>query len=64
MSALKSNGLIVASASQDPYGMGQLAVKVGREIMDGHPPAQKVTLMQAKLVTRDNVNSYVGWTSH
>ena len=64
VSALKSNGLIVASASQDPYGMGQLAVKVGREIMDGHPPAQKVTLMQAKLVTRDNVNSYVGWTSH
>ena len=63
VSALKSNGLIVASASQDPYGMGQLAVKVGREIMDGHPPAQKVTLMQAKLVTRDNVNSYVGWTS-
>ena len=64
VSALKSNGLIVASASQDPYGMGQLAVKVGKEIMDGHPPAQKVTLMQAKLVTRDNVNSYVGWTNH
>ncbi len=64
VSALKSNGLIVASASQDPYGMGQLAVKVGRQIMDGQPPAQKVTLMQAKLVTRDNVNSYVGWTSH
>ncbi len=64
VSALKSNGLIVASASQDPYGMGQLAVKVGKQIMDGHPPAQKVTLMQAKLVTKDNVNSYAGWTSH
>ena len=64
VSALKSNGLIVASASQDPYGMGQLAVKVGKQIMDGHPPAQKVTLMQAKLVTKDNVNSYVGWTNH
>ena len=64
VSALKSNGLIVASASQDPYGMGQLAVKVGKQIMDGQPPAQKVTLMQAKLVTRDNVDSYVGWTSH
>ncbi len=64
VAALKSNGLIVASASQDPYGMGELAVKVGKEIMDGHPPAQKVTLMQARLVTKDNVNSYVGWTSH
>ncbi len=64
VAALKSNGLIVASASQDPYGMGQLAVKVGRQILDGHPPAEKVTLMQAKLVTKDNVNSYVGWTNH
>ena len=64
VAALKSNGLIVASASQDPYGMGQLAVKIGRQIMDGHPPAQKVTLMQPKLVTKDNVNSYAGWTSH
>ncbi len=64
VAALKSNGLIIASASQDPYGMGQLAVKVGKQIMDGHPPAQKVTLMQAKLVTKDNVSSYVGWTNH
>ncbi len=64
VAALKSNGLIVASASQNPYGMGQLAVKIGKQIMDGHPPAEKVTLMQAKLVTKDNVNSYVGWTNH
>ena len=64
VSSLKANGLIVASASQDPFGMGQLAVKVGEQILDGHPPAEKITLMQPKLITKDNVGSYIGWTGH
>ncbi len=55
---------IVASASQDPYTMGMLAMQAGDGILDGHPPAQKITLMTPKLITRDNVGSYVGWTQH
>lgn len=64
VSSLKANGLIEASASQDPYTMGRLAVKAGREILDGHPPAQPITLMAPKLITKANVDSYVGWTQH
>ena len=44
---------IQASASQDPYTMAQLAVKAGVEILAGKKPAEKVTLMDSKLVTRD-----------
>ncbi|MDJ1159161.1 ABC transporter substrate-binding protein [Chelatococcus sp. SYSU_G07232] len=54
---------IQASASQDPYAMAQLAVKLGVEAMNGKKPAETVTLMPSKLVTRDNVNEYKGWSS-
>ena len=64
VSALKSNGLIVASASQDPYGMGRLAVKVGAQILNGQRPAQPITLMTPKLINKENVASYTGWTDH
>ena len=64
VSALKSNGLIAASASQDPYGMGRLAVRVGTQILNGQRPAQPITLMTPKLINKDNVNSYTGWTDH
>ncbi len=60
--ALKGNTQVQASASQDPYEMGQLAVKTGVEIMNGTKPAEPVILMQSKLVTRDNVGQYPGWT--
>jgi ribose transport system substrate-binding protein len=62
--ALKSPTEIQASASQDPYAMGRLAVKVGYEIMNGKKPADPMLLMPSKLVTRANVNGYKGWTSH
>jgi ribose transport system substrate-binding protein len=55
---------IQASASQDPYTMAQLAVKAGVEILAGKKPAEKVTLMDSKLVTRDNVKNYSGWSAH
>lgn len=54
---------IQASASQDPYAMAQLAVKLGVEALNGKKPAQTVTLMESKLITRDNVKDYKGWTS-
>ena len=55
--------MIEASASQDPYAMAQLATEIGVGIIGGKAPAQKVTLMPSKLVTRDNVKDYKGWTS-
>ncbi len=53
----------VASASQDPFLMARLAVQAGVKILGGQKPAQDVQLMDSKLVTRDNVNDYKGWTA-
>ena len=55
---------IAASASQDPYTMGQIAVREGAALLNGQKPAQQVTQMTPKLITRDNYASYTGWTDH
>ena len=55
---------IVASASQDPYTMGQIGVRLGAAILQGKKPAQTLTQMAPKLITRDNVSGYTGWTDH
>jgi len=52
----------VASASQDPFLMARLAVQAGVKILNGGKP-EEVQLMDSKLVTRDNVGDYKGWTS-
>jgi ribose transport system substrate-binding protein len=62
-SALKREGLIIASASQDPYAMAQQAVQVGYDIMNGKKPADPMILMPSALITRDNVGEYKGWAS-
>jgi ribose transport system substrate-binding protein len=62
VSALKSKTDVQASASQDPYTMGKLAVEIGDQIMNGKKPEQTTMLMPSKLITRDNVNEYQGWT--
>jgi ribose transport system substrate-binding protein len=64
VNALKSNTLIQASASQDPYAMGQKAVEIGGEILNGKKPANPIILLEPQLITRDNVDQYKGWTSH
>ena len=65
VAALQAPGAVIkASASQDPYTMGKLAMKNADEIMNGKPPAQKVILMTPKLITKANVGSYTGWTQH
>ncbi|MBE7209823.1 MAG: ABC transporter substrate-binding protein [Gluconacetobacter diazotrophicus] len=64
VSALKTDTANWASASQDPYRMGQIAVRTGTAIADHHLPAERVILMPPKLVDRKNVSSYVGWTQH
>ena len=55
--------MIMASASQDPYYMAQKAVDVGVELLQGKKPEQLITLVPSKLVTRDNVAEYKGWTA-
>jgi len=61
--ALKSNTLVQASASQDPWKMAQTAVQVGYDIMNGKKPANSMIEMTPTLITRDNVGSYKGWSS-
>lgn len=61
--ALKSDTLVQASASQDPWTMAQNAVTIGYDIMNGKKPANPLMLMPSTLVTRDNVGSYKGWTA-
>ncbi len=60
--ALKGPTMVQASASQDPYAMGKLAVETGLNIMNGKKPENPMILMESKLVTRENVGSYPGWT--
>lgn len=61
--ALKTQTQIQASASQDPWAMAQTAVNVGNDILNDKAPAEAVTLLTPKLITRDNVGTYSGWSS-
>lgn len=61
--ALKGNTLVQASSSQDPYAMAQLAVQIGYDIINGKKPAEPMVLMESKLITRDNVGDYKGWSA-
>jgi ribose transport system substrate-binding protein len=53
----------VATASQDPFMMARLAVQEGVGLLGGKKPEKDPLLMDSKLVTRDNVGEYKGWTS-
>ena len=63
LSDAQTDSQIQASASQDPWAMAQTAVGVGYGIMNGQKPANPMIQMSPQLVTRDNVNSYKGWSS-
>jgi ribose transport system substrate-binding protein len=54
----------IASASQDPFLMARLAVRQGMKLLQGEKLDHEVLLMDSKLVTRDNVSAYQGWSSH
>jgi ribose transport system substrate-binding protein len=53
----------VATASQDPFMMARLAVQEGVGLLNGKKPEADPLLMDSKLVTRENVGDYKGWTS-
>jgi ribose transport system substrate-binding protein len=59
--ALKSNTLVEASASQDPYKMAKLGVQLGNGLLSGKKPSEATTLIPPQLVTRNNVSEYLGW---
>ncbi|NWA67893.1 ABC transporter substrate-binding protein [Pseudomonas reactans] len=61
--ALKTDSQIQASSSQAPWAMAQTAVNVGNDILNDKAPAEAVTLLTPKLITRDNVATYSGWSS-
>ena len=56
--------MIVASASQDPFQMARLAVQQGVRLLNGQKLEHEVMLMDSKLITRENVNDYKGWSAH
>jgi len=55
--------MIQASASQDPFEMARIGVRLGNDLLHGKKPEHDPLLMESKLVTRDNVKDYKGWTS-
>lgn len=62
--AIKSGATrIVASASQDPYGMAVNATRLTIDLAKGKVPLQKVLLLDTKLVHAGNVDTFVGWDS-
>ena len=61
--ALKNKeSLFEATSAQDPYLMSQKAVEVGYNVLQGKKPEQETILIPVKLITRDNVGEYTGWT--
>ncbi|MBT2372859.1 ABC transporter substrate-binding protein [Pseudomonas fluorescens] len=61
--ALKTESSIQASSSQDPWAMAQTAVNVGNDMLNDKAPDEAVILLTPKLITRDNVGAYSGWSS-
>ena len=53
----------LATSSQDPFLMARLAVQQGVKLLEGKKLGKDPLLMDSKLVTRDNVKDYKGWTS-
>src|SRR4051812_7730528 len=62
VTALKREGtLLVSSSAQDPYGMAKMAAEKAVALMHGVRPEPATTLLDTKLVTKENVGNYVGW---
>jgi ribose transport system substrate-binding protein len=43
--------------------MAQQAVVIGNDLLNDKKPAEAVTQLTPKLITRDNIGSYSGWSS-
>jgi len=58
----KKDSLFEATSAQDPYLMAQKAVEAGYEVFQGKKPEQETILIPVKLISRENVGEYTGWT--
>jgi ribose transport system substrate-binding protein len=58
----KKDSLFEATSAQDPYLMAQKAVEAGYEVFQGKKPQQETILIPVKLISRENVGEYTGWT--
>ena len=58
----QKESLFEATSAQDPYLMAEKAVEVGYNLLQGKKPEETTILIPVKLITRDNVNDYSGWT--
>ena len=62
--ALQKEGtLLVASASQDPYGMSKQAAELGLKVMAGETLPETEILLETELVTRDNAAGWTPWAT-
>jgi len=60
--ALKNpRSFIVGTAPQDPYKITDVAIATALAIRQGQAPAERIIRIPAPIVTRDNVNNYLGW---
>jgi ribose transport system substrate-binding protein len=63
VAALKrKQSLFEATSAQDPYLMAQKAVEAGYNVFQGGKIEKDTILIPVKLITRDNVSEYTGWT--
>jgi ribose transport system substrate-binding protein len=46
-----------------PLYDGQIVIQTGYDIMNGKKPKNVMILIESKLITRDNVKDYQGWSS-
>ncbi len=59
----EADSIFEATPAQDPYTMAETAVKIGWDIIQGNKPAEDLILIPVELITKENVNSFQGWTS-
>ncbi|PZX13770.1 ribose transport system substrate-binding protein [Palleronia aestuarii] len=55
--------LLVASASQDPYGMARQAADMGIQMMNGEEVGETEVLLDTELVTQDNAADWDAWST-
>ncbi|MDO4259423.1 MAG: ABC transporter substrate-binding protein [Actinomycetaceae bacterium] len=56
-----ANSNLWATSAQNPGEMVVKAYEIGKGIVEGKEPAERVTLMEPSIVTRDTVKDYKGW---
>ncbi|NDL64615.1 ABC transporter substrate-binding protein [Acerihabitans arboris] len=58
----RENSLFVATPAQDPQVMAAKAVEIGYDILQGKPAPKEPVLIPVKMIDRNNVADYKGWT--